>query len=252
MKLAALPIALLLASGSVQAHSDKDGAHISCDIGSQYSLRTYRSAFLFSQKDGQPAEIGLGGGRLFIDGHEATLTAADHQRLGEFESQMHALVPVVQQVTLEAVDIAFSALIEVARGLASDPQAAIASLEASQKRVRREMSAKPLAVFNDDAMEGIVKPLVSEFVPEIVGGAVSSALKAAFSGEKEAQAFEARMNRMEHELDTRVEARAKALEPLADNMCSRLRRMDELDNALEFRLPDGEPLQLLRVERHED
>jgi hypothetical protein len=59
------------------------------------------------------------------------------------------------------------------------------------------------------------------------------------------------MNRMEHELDTKVEARADALEPLADAMCLRLRRMDDIDNSLEFRLPDGSQLQLLRVDHHE-
>jgi hypothetical protein len=63
------------------------------------------------------------------------------------------------------------------------------------------------------------------------------------------------MDRMERELDERVDARAKALEPLADAMCRRLERMDGLDDALAARLPDGEPLQLLRVDpesrRHE-
>lgn len=251
MKLAILTFALLLASGRVQAHPDKHGVQIHCDIGSQYSISTYRRAFLFTQDGQAPARIGIGGGRLFIAGREETLTAADHQRLIQFESEMHQLIPEMRRVTVEAVDIAFIALSEVARGLSSTPQATMSSLESAHRRVRLEMGGRSLALFNDDAMAAVVKPILVEYVPQIVGGAVSAALKAVFAGEKERQQFQIRMDRMKNELDTRVDARAKTLEPLAEAMCQRLRRMDGLDNALEFRLPDGEPLQLLRVDSKE-
>jgi hypothetical protein len=249
MKRAVLPTALLLASGMAQAHVDKDGNHVNCDISSRYSVVPYRSAFLFAREDGKPGEIGLGGGRLFIDGKEQTLSPADHERLTRFESELHELVPQMQQVAVQATDIAFTALIEVARGLASDPKSAISSLEQAHQRVRREIDSKPLIVFNDDAIKGVVEPIVTKFVPEIAGGAVTMALKAAFGGEQASKDFQARMDRMEHELDTRVDAQAKSLEPLAEAMCQRLRRMDGLDDTLEFRLPDGEALELLRVDQ---
>lgn len=250
MNRAALTTALLLATGLVQAHSTDKDSHSSCDVSSDYSVSTYRSAFVFSQEKRKPAEIGIGGGRLFIDGKEATLTAADHARLREMEGEMKLLIPEVREVTTEAVDIAFTALTEVARALASNPKATVAKLETEHARVLREINEKPLALFNDDAMEDVVEPIISEYVPEIVGGAVSSALKAVFGGEKRAREFEARMERMEKEIDTNVDARAKALEPLAEAMCQRLRRIDDLDNALEYRLPNAKPLQLLRIDQH--
>ena len=46
-------------------------------------------------------------------------------------------------------------------------------------------------------------------------------------------------------LDARIDARAKALEPLAEGMCKRIQRMDALDNALEVRLPNGKPIDFL-------
>ena len=199
MNRAALTTALLLATGLVQAHSTDKDSHSSCDVSSDYSVSTYRSAFVFSQEKRKPAEIGIGGGRLFIDGKEATLTAADHARLSEMEGEMKLLIPEVREVTTEAVDIAFTALTEVARALASNPKATVAKLETEHARVLREINAKPLALFNDDAMEDVVEPIISEYVPEIVGGAVSSALKAVFGGEKRAREFEARMERMEKE-----------------------------------------------------
>lgn len=249
MRYTALAAALLLASGSVQAHSESRNRHTGCDVHSNYSVSTYRRAFLFSQDNGKPAEIGIGGGRLFIDGKEATLSTDDHQRLRHLENEMQLLVPEMRAVAVEAVDIAFTALTEVARGLSNNPEGTVSRLESSHRRIRGEMNAQPLSVFNDDAIVGVVKPIITQFVPDIVGGAVSSALKAAFGGEEQTRAFEARMNKMEKELDSKVEKRADALEPLADAMCKRLRRMDELDDSIEFRLPNGDSLQLLRVER---
>jgi hypothetical protein len=55
------------------------------------------------------------------------------------------------------------------------------------------------------------------------------------------------MERMEKELDGKVDARAKTLEPLAESMCLRMKTIDRLDDELEYRLPDGGRLELLRV-----
>jgi hypothetical protein len=249
MRFAILAAGLLLASGSAQAHSEGRHSHIGCDIGSNYSVREYRSAFLFSKDDGEPAEIGIGGGRLFIDGKEVSLSKADQQRLGHLETEMHLLVPEMRQIAVE--DIAFTALTEVARGLSKTPEATISELESAHQRMRREMVARPLSAFNDDAMGDVIKPIITKFIPDIVGGAVSSALSAAFGGDKKATEFERKMTHMERELDTKVEKRADKLEPLADAMCKRLRRMDELDDALEYRQPNGEALELLRVDRYQ-
>ena len=60
--------------------------------------------------------------------------------------------------------------------------------------------------------------------------------------------MQSKMERMERELDERVDKRAKALEPLAERMCERLRRMDALDDGIEWRPAAGAPLQLLRVD----
>ena len=248
MKAALLPLALLLASGVAQAHSTHDGVRLGCDVRSDYSVRPYRQAFLFSREGSTPAEVGIGGGRLFIDGKEISLAEADYARLREMEGEMKALAPQIEKVTLEAIEIAFTALTEVARGLSSTPEKTVAGLERSHRQMMTEIRNKPMGVFNEDAMEGIIEPIITKFVPDIVGGVVSTALKAAFSGEEASKKFEARIKHMESELDTRVEARAKALEPLADAMCQRLNRLDALDDALEFRLPNGEPMQLLSVD----
>lgn len=246
MKALLIGAATLIASSGVMARPH-DGVHVGCNVRSDYSVGMHRLAFVFSRDSGSPAEIGLGGGRLFIDGREQALSQSDHRRLGQMEAEMHRLVPEAEKITTEAIEIAFTALSEVARGLSSDPGRTVATLDAAHQRMRREMSSRPLAIFNDDAMGDVIKPIMEQYVPDIVGGAVRAALKAAFSSGTEAAEMKVRMERMERELDGKVDARAKRLEPLAASMCQRLRRIDGIDDSLEFRMPDGEALQLLRV-----
>jgi hypothetical protein len=248
-------ISLMLAcaaSGAAAAHGTGNGErNFSCHVRSQYAVRPARRAFVFRQDDGS-REIGIGGGRLFIDGRELTISDADHARLRQMEGEMHALVPELQQVATEAVDIAFTALTEVARELSADPGQTVANLEASHRRVMARMRNTPMVLFDEDAMADIVQPILRDYLPEIIGGAVRTARNAALTHGQERD-LQARMDRMEHELDTRVEARAKALEPLAERMCLRLRRIDALDDSLEVRTADGRALDLLQADdRHAD
>lgn len=244
-----LTLALLLAAGQAVAH-ERDGVHMGCEIGSAWSVQPYRSAWLFTREDGPVRELAIGGGRLFVDGKEIQVADADHARIAGLESELRGLAPELRHMGREAVDIAFTALVEVARGLSSTPDKTIAELQRGRARSLAEIDRQPMGVFNGDAVEGIIEPIIEKFVPDIIGGAVSTALKAAFSGDAQRQEFQSKMDRMERELDTRVDARAKALEPLAKAVCTRLERMDALDDALEARLPGGEPLALLRVDPH--
>jgi hypothetical protein len=242
---AAVAIALALAGTPALAGSNINGHK--CDVHSDWSVRTHRLAFVFAKDGRTPGEIGIGGGRLFVDGREQKLSAADHARLSRMEHEMHAMVPQLREVAVQAVDIAFSALTEVARGLASDPQRMVSDLERARARVRGQMQGKPLAALDGDAIGRTITPILSEFIPQIVGGAVSNALAAAFGGEQKSQDFEKRMQRMEQELDEKVERRARELEPLAESLCGHLQAMDRIDDELEYRLPDGGRLELLRV-----
>ena len=184
----ALALALAFAGAPAMAHSNINGHK--CDVHSDWSVRPHRLAFVFSQEGHQPGEVGIGGGRLFIDGREQKVSAADHARLSRMEAEMHAMLPQLREVAVQAVDIAFTALTEVARGLASDPQRSVADLEKARARVRAQMEGKPLSALDGDAIGQTIAPILSEFIPQIVGGAVSNALSAAFGGEQKSQDFE--------------------------------------------------------------
>jgi hypothetical protein len=119
------------------------------------------------------------------------------------------------------------------------------------KAVAAANNSKTLPFFNDEAMQGIVEPIVAEYVPKITGNALGFAVKAMFAGEQKNKAMEARMQAMEKDLDSRMQARAKSLEPLAESMCKRIQRMDRIDDSLEIRLPDGKPINFLYAAKSE-
>ena len=246
-RLAALLLASLLATGA-QAHKEK---HLQCDIDSDYSMRMNGKAFVFTRDHGPARHVALGGGRLFVDGKEVSLSGEDARRVRQFEAELNRLVPEMQFVVAEATDIAFYALTEVARGFnAEGSPATIAKLEAAHKRVRAELKAQPVVLFSkDDVVDRIVEPVVKEYVPVIAGNAVSTALSVAFSGdEKKAREFERRMERMGDEIERKVEKRAEALEPKVESMCDRTVALDRLEGELALRI-DGERLDLLQASR---
>ncbi len=252
MKRTLLAMALVLAGGTAAANVGSKVSSNACDVESDYSLTTHGNAFVFTRDDGKaPKRMSLGGGKLFIDGKPAELSATDQVRVDKFEGELRQLLPEVQQVTIEAVDIAFTALTEVARGLSSEPDEAVAKLEKSHARARKELQSRPAFVFNrngDDALAAIIDPIVSEYVPEITGSAVTMAMKMVFASEGKRAEMEKRLDRMGDEIDAKVKARADKLEPLAEAMCQRMRRMDEIDNSLDYRLPGGRPIELLNVD----
>lgn len=237
----------LLSSGTAAQASAGHGTHIGCEVRSDYGIGMRGQAFVFTRSDGRPAHVAIGGGKLFVDGREVELSAADRRRIGEFESELRRLLPQVKRIAREAIDIAFTALIEVARGLSDESKATVESLNSARRRLTAELDSKPMALFDDGTIEAVIKPIMTEFVPNLVGSAVSLALQAAFSGEEARKAMELRMQKMERELDAKVEARAKTLEPLAAEMCQGLRRLDGIDNALSYRQADGARLELLSV-----
>lgn len=242
MKRLALVAALAFAS-SFSAHANSH----QCDFESDYEFSQQGRTLIFS-KDAAPGKrIMIQDGRMVVDGKELTLSSEDKSRVSEFESEMRLLIPQVKYVTGEAIDIAFTALIEVSRalnGVQNNPT--VVKLQNAQVSLRNSLNTNPTLVINDDIGEKIIEPIVTDFVPDVVGAAVKQALSLAFSGdEAKAKAFEKRMDNMGKEIETKVEARARKLEPLADAMCDRVRHMDKIEGSMTVRLSNKEKINLL-------
>jgi hypothetical protein len=245
-----LVLLVLALAGTAQARVHVDN-HVQCDLHSDYRVRMHGRAFVFTRDRAPASHVAIGGGRLFVDGREIAMTPADHARVRRFEVQLRALAPQMHDVVAEATDLAFTVLDEVARGFASDGSAAtLASLGEAHARVVGELRREPVLLFDEDLAGRVIGPIVTQFVPAIVGGAVRSTLAVALSGdERRAEAFGRRMDAMGAQIDRKVEARADALEPKVEALCAGTRELDRIEQELTLRLPDGEPLDLLRTSR---
>ncbi|HWS39853.1 MAG TPA: DUF2884 family protein [Arenimonas sp.] len=241
----------LACAASTQAH--EINMDVSCNASSDYNISLNGQAFIFEGQQKRTPRVVLGGGKLFVNGKQVQLTIDDQKRIDTFESEMRLLVPESQKIVIEAVNIAYDALSMASASISNNPEKVLAQYQAERKVTLKELqNSKTVFMFNDDAMDAIIEPIVAKFVPTIAGNAVGFAFRAMFAGEAKANEMEARMDAMGDNLDKQIEARADALEPLAEAMCKRIQKMDAIENALTVRLPNGKPINFLDVINKQD
>ena len=246
-------VVLLGLAGAAQAGTDINVAD--CSIQSPYSLRVGESSLRFERKDAPAHSIEIGAGGLRLNDQAVSLSSTDQARLVEFEREARALIPEAKSLALEAIDIAFRALEQVGLAFAGDNLA------------KREQAAEKLATgrmlisrriedgFNGrepmgaDLIDELIGDSVVELMPIFAGEIVSMAVTAALSGdEAAARELEARVERMEADLEREMEARGKAIEASADALCQRVAALDEIESSLSRGILDGEPLDLIRLD----
>lgn len=229
---------------------------IHCDVESDYELNLNERSVILTREsparataaseDSRPQAIVMRQGRLFVDGEWVTLSAADTQRIAAFEQGTRAVMPEAQAIGRAAADIAFTALGEVAAGFSPDPKAVRAKLAKARAqldvRLARSVTANR---FNGSELGDGIGDAVAEVIPSMIGDIVGGAISAAFSGDA------SRLKRMEN-LDAQIEAQVKprvdALEQRAEGLCLRMVELDRIENALEYRTRNGQPLNLMQAD----
>ncbi|GIX35731.1 MAG: hypothetical protein KatS3mg126_1510 [Lysobacteraceae bacterium] len=243
-----LGLALAAATGGAAA-----ATHINvvdCAVRSDYSLRTADGALLLRRTDGLPREIRLQDGRLWLDGREQSVPAEDRERLRHIEREADAMLAEARAMAEEGVTMALDAMLLVADELGADP-ALRAEIEAWRPAIGKaidRLMQDPEA--GEKELDQELDRLVSGLVPQIVGKLAAAATAAALSGEEQAaRELGQRAEAMGKRIGAEMEARGKALEERASGLCERLERIDRLESGLGLRLPDGSPLDLVRVKR---
>lgn len=234
-------MSLLLACGAAAA---KD---IECDVDSDFDLTINEKSVILTRSHGTqaPKAIVMRDGRLFVDDEWVKLSAADSRRIAEYEKQARATMPLAQQIGRDAADIAFTALGEVAAGLSSNPKDTRADLDKARAKIDRNLQHSISANrFSGNELGSSIAGAITEVIPLVIGDIVGGAVSAALSGD---QARLERMDNLDKEIERRVEPRAKQLEKSAEALCRKMEALDAIDDALEFRMPDGSRLDLLET-----
>jgi hypothetical protein len=256
-----LPISIVMVSSllahSADAASEKNSdIHVSCHISSDFQPGMKGQAFVFKRDDAKPRLVAIGGGRLFFDGQEAKLNAADKVHVANMERQMRTLAPEAQGIATEAVDIAFAALIETAKSFAPSDKKLHVSLQSARVESNKKMRDRYFFVNIQDKndknsfIDATIAPIIGEYISAVAGNVVGDALSAAFGDETKAKAFEARMNTMEMKLDKAVKQRGEALEPKVRQFCDGMQLLDATENKIGYRFPNGQAVELFKVSEH--
>lgn len=243
MRIVALGCVLLLVCGGAAAAGSS--VNVNCDVDSDYDFALTEKSVILTRKSDTPKTVLMRQGRLFIDDRWVEVSAADRDRLVDYEREARAAMPLAAQIGRDAATIAFTALGEVAKGFSRDPEATEAKLEQARAELDRSLARSVSAThFNSTQLGKGIGEAVAGVVPRVVGDIVGGALRAALTGDT------AQLEQLDN-LDARIEAvvepRAKALERNAETLCRAMQSLDRIDDALEYR-HDGKPLDLLRVE----
>lgn len=241
MRSTLLALGLLLACGTAAAKS------ISCDVESDYDLGITPRSVILTRASGTPQALVMRQGRLFVDDRWVTLSTADARRIASYERETRAVMPIAQQIGRDAADIAFSTLGEVAAGFSNDPAQTRSKLAKARAQIDARLARSVTATrFNSEDLGDGIGEAVAAVIPSLMGDIVGGAVRAAFGGDTSRLQ---RMGDLDRQIQARVEPRAKALERNAGILCRKMEALDRIDNALDYRLPDGSRLNLLAIKR---
>jgi len=243
MRKSALTLSLLtlLASGGAMAQVNIDD----CSVDSDYDFHLTGRSLVLLDSGGSPHTVLMRQGRLFVDDRWVDVSPADARRLADYERQAREAMPLAAEIARQSTAIAFDALAEVAAGFGTDPDASRKRLEEARAVLDAELSKSVGPTrFDRDNLGDAIGKAVAKVVPHLIGDIVGGALRAAFSGD--AARFQ-RLENLDAQIEALVEPRARALEADAQALCRRMEALDAIDGALDYRLPDGRPLELLQV-----
>lgn len=239
--LAAIALSVLaVAAGPVAADDFR------CDVHSDYDLTLNARSLILIREQGEPQRLVMRQGRLFVDDAWVPLSAQDSERLAQFERTARETVPLAREVGQQAADIALTALGEVAVGFSRDPASTRRQLAEIRKKVElRVDDTFRGGRFTEVDIDGEIGGLVAELLPQLIGDVVAGAVQAALSGKEPELAS---LEGLDARIERQVEPQARKLRPKAEQLCTRMRALDALDDALAYRLPSGAALELLRVQ----
>lgn len=226
-----------------------------CDVETPYSVDLRGEGIGFSSKQAELASLRLHGGRLYVDGREVALSAADRKTIRAMEQEVRALSSDAIVIASDAIDIAFDVLNEVSAALIEDGARQTELLRSMEKtrsivqmQIRDAVLNRP---FDESAFEELVESQIevmgAELVKVVLGDLVPRAIAAALSGnEATVRDIEARTKQLETDIEQRIEMRAKDIERRAESLCPRVQSLVDMQSSLAVRFKDGARIELLR------
>ncbi|MEW9572069.1 DUF2884 family protein [Rhodanobacter sp. Si-c] len=232
-------------AAEVHVHGDQ------CGYNSNYDVRVTPGGIDFNRSGAQPNEIFMHDGTLRVDGRPVAVSADDAGRLRSYEGDMRSLLPEMAGIAHEAVGIAFDALATVAATLGGSQHhrdALVRQLNQSRMEALRGLAGSINADHwsQQDFADAIEQP-VTTASNQLASSLTRSVMWSLFTGR--ASELEARADTVDQSMEKEMKARSSRLEARAKAICPRLAELSDLQQQFQFRLANGQPLQLLTDNR---
>ncbi|OUS28693.1 hypothetical protein A9Q98_07490 [Thalassotalea sp. 42_200_T64] len=256
----------LLLSGTAFAHDDHDGNYSfssdNCSVDVNYGIVVEKNNIRFVNDDETYVQIN-NHQQLFVEGKQVALTDRQQALVSEYSEQINQQVPEVVNLAIDAIDIAFHALTQVMNGLNGENSDNHERLEQVFGKIREKVETRfnetdgnyylaqqdfdEFDQFIEDELEGEIEELVSSSVGNLLI-AVGSAMNSEEGGfDQKMEAFGERMERMGEDIEVAVEAKAEKIGLQAEQLCSNLKDLDQLEDELTASIDELAKFNLLTV-----
>jgi cysteinyl-tRNA synthetase len=250
MRRYAVLFAMVLGVAVACAHAADTHANFECSYNTQYDVQIQPDGIAFTRDHGTPSDVFMHNGQLRVDGQNVSVSSADAARLRDYEQQVRELVPTIAAIARDGVNIGYSALSTVVATFAENSDE---RLRYQQQLHDKQVAALQLIetgldkgnwkVDDDDRAFGAD---MQQTVADMTGDVVRNVVADALSGDSSRMAtLQARTSSLQNSLQKALTEPAKQLALRAQEVCPRLTNLDHLQQQFQFRLANGERLQLL-------
>lgn len=245
VKMTALTITCLGAlSANVYASTNFD---TSCEANINGELSFADNQLLVKSTTKQDIVI-MADGLVLVDGKTIDMNGQQTQLAKRYYQDVEASIPMVVDVTVEALRITNIALTEVFTGLLGEdsqlPSKIKNRLDDVAKAIEDHVYQNPDSLtFNsaylekdlglDDNLDAEIENIQNELVSEAMGEMFVLLGKAMLSGDSDFSKFEQRMEKLGEEIEQRVESASVQIEKAAEKLCDKMHSLDETENQLQ-------------------
>lgn len=186
-------------------------------------------------------------GVVSVDGKQISLTKEEQKLTQRYFNEVEATIPVVVDITVEALKITNMALTEVFTGLLGEnsqlPQTINKRIDKVADGIRNHVYQNPNSLtFNsnylkddlglDDDLEQEIESIKEEVVSSMMGELMVALGKAMISGDSDFSELEKRMDNLGDDIEKKAEILSKTLEEKSIDLCERISNIDNTEAQL--------------------
>ncbi|MFT6270339.1 MAG: hypothetical protein ACJAVV_003173 [Alphaproteobacteria bacterium] len=232
-----------LFAGNAFAHDDYQ---ISCDTNITSNI-AFSDNELVVQSTKQEDILFKANGTVFLDGTQVALTT-DEQKLAQiYYKDVEAAIPMVVDITIEALKITNMALVEVFTGLLGEdnelPQELNIRINDIAKSVEEHVYQDPNSLtFNSaylkddiglgDDLDQEIDEMKAEIISSVMGQMIVAIGKSMLNGDGDFSKLETRMENLGQDIEIKAEALAEGLKEKSIDLCDKIKTLDETETKL--------------------